>query len=153
MKYREVFITPESLMHARTHKYIDKIWQNGKWKYIYHDPNKKIDPSTIKQPVKSQNTSKASSSSKSSSRKGSGRSKSSSSSPVVKSEPTLEDQTPEKQEEIKEKGRKFVRTYFNSSGFGRRTIESGTYIKEDSSGREYYYTRNKEGRLIKKYLK
>lgn len=28
-----------SLWHARSHKYIDKIWQNGHWVYIYNDPN------------------------------------------------------------------------------------------------------------------
>ena len=28
-----------SLWHARSHKYIDKIWKNGHWVYIYHDPN------------------------------------------------------------------------------------------------------------------
>lgn len=147
MKYRTVFIAPESLMHARTHKYIDKIWKNGKWNYIYHDPTKPIDPSSIKQPVSSQNATASSSKSKSKAKK------SSSSKAPSSSTQTVAESSEQKQEVIKEKGRKFVRTYLGSAGFGNKTIDSGAYIKEDSSGREYYYTRNRDGRLVKKYLK
>lgn len=155
MEYREVIVVPESLMHARTHKYIDKIWKNGKWNYIYYDPKKKIDPSKVKQPVSNSKSTSTSKSSGSSGRKSSGRSKKTSTTKkeTAKEQPTLKDQPEETSEEVREKGRKYVRTVLTTNGFGSKTIDSGAYIKEDSSGREFYYTRNKEGRLIKKYLK
>lgn len=111
----------EELFHAGSHKYIDRYWKDGEWHYIYHDPSN--NETTTPKPSEE---------------------------PRVTATRSKKPSVQENEKEEDTRMRKVV-TYYNSTGFGRSSMDS-SYLADDPKKRRYYLRRDKNGRLVKRYL-